>query len=115
MTSPKTSKGYTVIEGRNQMMRAQALQSIYALSLQVNTGLKASRINFVKHAKEMGWTIPSATKERALIDVVAAAIRGFGYRIQKGSTVARALSEARKRETARMERRRAPKRPKLNV
>lgn len=46
-------------------------------------------------AKREGWTIKSASKERALVDMVETAQREFGYRLESGTTLSKAYGAAK--------------------
>lgn len=60
--------------------RMQMLQLIHALSLEIKTGMRHSKINFFAHAKALGW-IPQGTrtKRAGLALLCNQATRGFGY------------------------------------
>lgn len=52
-------------------------------------------ISPVTVAKREGWTIKSATKERALLDMVELAQQSFGYKVERGTTLAKAIGMAK--------------------
>lgn len=98
----------TAIDFRPDKARAVYMQFVQSISCMSSTVLHGTkwRIDFFAHAKALGWTIKSASKERALIDVVGHAQK-VGYVVQAGSTVAQALVVARRKEAAKAARRKA--------
>lgn len=87
----------TIVDMRNSSVqkRIVLIGNMIRLAATIERGTTWSNPNPMQVAKREGWTIKSATKERALVDMVELAQKSFGYRVESGTTLSRALGQAR--------------------
>lgn len=91
------------VEMRNKVIqrRVVLIGNMIRLASTIERGTTWSNPNPMQVAKREGWTIKSASKERALIDQVELAQEAFGYRLDPKTTLGRAYATAKAAEIAR--------------
>lgn len=97
MTAP------TVINMRNfsAQQRTVLIGNIIRLSSTIVRGTTWGGPQPVAVAKRENWTIKSADKYRALVDMVNLAKEQFGYKVESGTTVSQAFGTAKATLTSR--------------